>query len=212
MNPKSIVDISRRITADALVYPGDPPLEMNTLCEINESSPCKVTKLGWSTHFLTHIDFPSHFIDRGATLEDIPLDRFISPALVIAVDGDSIEEKHIPDDSACRGKSLLFKTRNSESVTRQDFDPEHVYMTPAAAELAKTREVNLVGIDYISIDKSGDESYPVHYILLGAQILILEGLDLTNASVGEYTLCALPLKIAEGDGSPVRAILIQGSI
>jgi arylformamidase len=207
MSSKAVIDISRRITADALVYPGEPPLEMKALCEINETSPYRVTKLGWSTHFLTHIDFPSHFIQNGATLENIPLNRFISAATVIEVTGDTIDEEHIPEESDCRERSLLFKTRNSKTAHRNEFDPGHVYMVPAAARLARDRGVNLVGIDYISIDKSGDESYPVHYILLGAEILILEGLDLSDAPAGNYVLSALPLKIADGDGSPVRAVL-----
>ncbi|HEY9760606.1 MAG TPA: cyclase family protein [Oculatellaceae cyanobacterium] len=212
MSLKSVIDISRRITADALVYPGDPPLEMKSLCEIDETSPCKVTKLGWSTHFLTHIDFPSHFFKNGATLENIPLDRFISDATVIEVAGDIVMENHIPSESECRGKSLLFKTRNSNTANKIDFDGNHVYMSPQAAGLARDRGVNLVGIDYISIDRCGDESYPVHYILLGADIPILEGLDLSNAPPGNYTLSALPLKIADGDGSPVRAVLICDTV
>ena len=206
---KKIIDISRRITADALVYPGDPALEMSSLCEIDSSSPCKVTKLGWTTHFLTHLDLPSHFIAGGHTLDDISLERFVSDALVIEVNGDVITTGHIPVN--IRGKSLLYKTRNSLGVADKNFDHKHVYMNADAARTAVERGANLIGIDYISIDKAGDESYPVHYVLLGSDVLILEGLDLSNVEEGAYTLSALPLKIAGADGSPVRAVLMSNS-
>lgn len=72
--------------------------------------------------------------------------------------------------------------------------------------------MNLVGIDYLSIDRYGDEDYPAHRALLEANVLILEGADLADVAPGPYTLVALPLKIAGADGSPVRAILLAGHL
>ena len=78
----------------------------------------------------------------------------------------------------------------------------------AAAAAAVERGVNLVGIDYLSVDRYGDGTYPAHRTLLRSGVLILEGIDLAHVAPGRYVLFALPLKIAAGDGSPVRAVLL----
>jgi arylformamidase len=202
-----IIDISRPIDADAVVYPGDPSPETVKLCEPGADAPCNITALnGWTTHFLTHVDPPRHFIPDGDTLDDIPLGRFIGRTVVVEAQGDAVLASDIPAGRNLEGLNLLFRTRNSadEFVA---FNEDHVYVSAEAAEVAVERGVNLVGIDYIGIDRYGDESYPVHNALLSAGVLILEGLDLSAAEPGDYTLIALPLSIAGGDGSPVRAVL-----
>ena len=68
-------------------------------------------------------------------------------------------------------------------------------------------KLNLVGLDYISIDQFGNSEYPAHMALLGANVIVLEGVALRNVEPGRYRLSAMPLKIKNGDGSPVRAIL-----
>lgn len=203
-----VIDISRTISPEALVYPGDAPLEMERVCEIGADCPFNLTRLGWSTHFLTHVDVPLHFFQHGASTDDIPLHRFMSEAIVIEVSGDVIVSEHIPSEAIVRGKSILFKTRNSANFDPIQYDQNHVYLSGAAAETAVARKVSLVGIDYLSIDRHGDETYPAHRTLLSNDVLILEGADLSDVMPGHYHLIALPLKIAGGDGSPVRAVLI----
>lgn len=112
--------------------------------------------------------------------------------------------------SQTRGRHLLFKTRHSDTFDPRSFDEQHVYVTAEAAALAVERRVNLVGIDDLSVDRHGDETYPAHRTRLGAGVPILEGLDLGGVTPGLYPLTALPLRIARGDGSPVRAVLTPG--
>lgn len=199
----SVIDISRTIGPGALVYPGDPPIGAHTLC----TSPYRLTKLEWTTHILTHIDAPRHFLPDGAAIDEIPPGRFLGPALVVEVDGDLVLERHIP--AAAAGQNLLFKTRNSALWDSGRFDPTHAAISPAAARAMVEAGVNLAGIDYLSVDRFGDHAYPVHRTLLAAGVLILEGLDLSHAAPGAYTLAALPLKIEQGDGAPVRAALLR---
>lgn len=208
MDFQNIIDISRTISPAALVYPGDAPLGLEKLCQIDSNCPCNITQLTWTTHFLTHVDPPLHFIEGGASLDEVPLHRFSGDALVIEVYGDAVQAGDIPLEPEARGRNLLFKTRNSKDRDPRIFDERHVYISSEAAKVAVARGVNLIGIDYISVDRFGDETYPAHQTLLGNGVLILEGLDLTDATPSLYTLIALPLKIAAGDGSPVRAILI----
>jgi arylformamidase len=109
------------------------------------------------------------------------------------------------------GDALLFKTDNSVSGRCRNgvFSENFVYLSSAAANFCVEEKIRLVGIDYISIEKYGDEAFPSHRKILGNNILILEGIDLKEAPQGRYTLICLPLTIKDGEASPVRAILLQ---
>jgi arylformamidase len=202
---RGFLDISRTIAPDALVYPGDPPLRMEPVSSIGPDHAYNVLALHWTTHFLTHLDAPRHFFPDGESIEDLAPERFIGEALVVEVEGSAVREQDVPENVS--GLNLLFKTRNSAQWDPQAYNRDHVYLEGAAAEAIAARGANLVGLDYLSVDRFGDESYPAHRALLGAGVLILEGLDLSGVEAGRYTLYALPLKIADGDGSPVRAVL-----
>ncbi len=207
---KNIIDISRSINNDALVYPGDDDISMSTLCEIEGGCPCKITKLdGWTSHFLTHVDAPRHFFLEGKTLDDIELGRFMGSTKVVKFDANIIDANFIKQVELGDCKNLLIKTRHSKGFVKGQFDENHVYISKDGAEEIVKREINLVGIDYLSVDKYGDEDYPAHRTLLGNEVIILEATNLEFADEGEYQLYALPLKIFEGDGSPVRAVLIK---
>lgn len=207
---KTMIDISRQISPDATVYPGDQPLTLRALCQIDGDCPCRITELGWTTHFLTHVDPPAHFIAGGQTLDDIPITRFVSEAAVIQVDGPCVERRHLSHENLGSGMSVLFKTENSSRWNGTNpFDESHVYLSEEAAQEAALLGLNMVGIDYLSIDRFGDPRYPAHRTLLSNGVLVLEGLDLSSVLPGKYQLYAFPLKIRGGDGSPVRAVLVQ---
>ncbi|AIE86369.1 cyclase family protein [Fimbriimonas ginsengisoli] len=203
-----IIDISRTITAESVVYPGDPRLEMSPFLSIGEESPCNVTRLGWITHFLTHVDPPLHFVAGGLSVAEMSLDSFCGQAVVVHAHGAVIEPADLPMAEEIRGRCILFRTSNSDRWDPRTFIEDHVYVAHETALSLVEMGAKLVGIDYLSPDRFGDEEYPVHRTLLGAGIPILEGIDLLQVAPGRYSLFALPLKIAEGDGSPVRAILL----
>lgn len=198
-------DISRAIGERPLVYPGDAPVRMERACRIGAGSPFNVLHLDWSTHFLTHIDAPRHFLEEGESVAQIAPERFVGPALVVEVAGEAVRASDVPD--AVTGLNLLFKTRNSAHWDPHIYNERHVYITREAAEAMVAGGANMAGLDYLSVDRFGDEAYPAHRVLLGGGVLILEGLDLSGVREGRYTLYALPLKIEAGDGSPVRAVL-----
>lgn len=207
--PAPLIDISRTITPHATVYPGDPALTHTALFAIGPDCPFSLTGLNWSTHFLTHLDPPAHFIAGGATIDEIPLERFTGIATVVEVDETVIEPHHFHRQPLAQGSAVFFKTRHSAQWSGSgEFERDHVYLSSAAAQEAVALGLNMVGIDYLSVDRYGDEDYPAHRTLLGNGILILEGLDLSQASPGQYRYCAFPLKIGKGDGAPVRAVLM----
>lgn len=201
------IDISRTISPAATVYEGDDQPELTTLCEIGPGAPCHMQSLtNWTTHLLTHVDAPMHFFQGGSPLDCLSLARFFCPALVVPVSGSAVSVGDLPS-SDLHSRAVLFKTRNSDVDETHPFDKDHVYIEATAAAELVSRGVNLVGIDYLSVDRYGDEKYPVHRTLLGSNVIILEGLILRSVNAGDYFLAAPPLKITGADGSPVRASL-----
>ena len=138
----------------------------------------------------------------GASCDGKPTDR---KCLI------GIEPEHVGDiDGVTR---VLFKTQNSSfwATPELGFRTDFTYLTPATAKLLVDNGVVLVGIDYLSIEKSGSPGHPVHITLLEKEIVILEGVDLREVPPGDYELICMPLKYdgATGDGSPARTFLRQ---
>jgi len=102
---------------------------------------------------------------------------------------------------------VLLKTRNSSLWDRPSFARDYVSLSLDGARSLIERGVKLIGIDYLSVEGFGVEGHPVHKTLLGAGIVIVEGLDFRKVTPGIYELYCLPLRIAGGDGAPCRAIL-----
>ena len=104
---------------------------------------------------------------------------------------------------------LLCKTPNAALWEKPTFQETYIALAESAAQYIIAQGIQLVGIDYLSIDAFTREDFPVHRALLAAGVLILEGLDLRSVPPGDYELLALPLLLQEGDGAPVRAVLRQ---
>jgi arylformamidase len=190
-----LIDISRTIRGGAPVFPGDPPIVVEPLARIARGDACNTLRLASTNHILTHVDAPYHFSDQGATLDALPLARFAGPALLIEVLQREVTPEALPREFA--GLNLLFRTPDGGG-----------FLSPAAAEAIVRGGANLAGIDSLSVDPLDSHSFPAHRTLLGAGVLVLEGLDLARAAPGRYTLLALPLKIERADGAPVRAVLL----
>jgi len=94
-------------------------------------------------------------------------------------------------------------------ITSGVFSSDYVYLTPEAARFCATKQIKLVGIDYITIDSFKSKEFLSHKILLENNIIILESINLKHVPAGSYTLFCLPLKIYNGEASPVRAVLLQ---
>jgi arylformamidase len=163
-----------------------------------------------STHQGTHIDSPCHFIDDGYTSENINLESLIGLCLVIDVVGyDIINVEHIDKYDFNKYKRVIFKTNNSLLWKKniKNFDKNFVSLSFEAAQYLYNKGVILIGIDYLSIEKFSSSAHEVHNLLLGNNVVILEGLNLSDVCEGCYELICLPIKLKGSDGSPARAIL-----
>ena len=202
-----LYDISVLISAKLPAWPGDR-FVLHREEEIARGDVCNKSSLEIGSHIGTHIDAPYHFEKEGMTIEEIPLDAFMGPARVVWFpDADRIDAVEMQGISLSGVERILFKTRNSYLWDEDIFRKDYVYLTPGASRILAESGVKLVGVDYLSIEKYGGEGFEGHHILLGKGIPLLEGLDLRQVEPGDYELIALPLRIARGDGSPVRAVL-----
>lgn len=207
-----IHDITVTIDASTPIYSGDPGVEISYFKSIDNGSTANVTQLALGVHTATHIDAPNHFIDGTKRVHEIDPHKLIGPCRVIDVPKDviEIEPEHLGDIAGV--ERVVFKTRNSDfwSTPEDGFRKDFTYLTPATADLLVENGVVLVGIDYLSIEKSGGETKPVHTTLLGNEVVILEGVDLRNIEPGDYEIICAPLKYdgGGGDGSPARTFLV----
>ncbi|MBN2044179.1 MAG: cyclase family protein [Anaerolineales bacterium] len=199
------------ISRDLVVWPGDPRVEIDQVALISEGSEANVSQIRMGVHTGTHVDAPYHFIDGGKTVEHMDIDLLTGRAYVLHIpDEIDLITKEIIENSTIppRTKRVLFKTRNSQRWANGDttFDENYVALDAEAAALLIKRGVKLVGVDYLGIAPFTDVT-PTHQILLGAGVIIVEGLDLSEVAQGRYTLYCLPIKIGGVDGAPARAIL-----
>jgi arylformamidase len=208
-----IYDISVPISGETPVYPGDPGVEVVAHASLERGDAANVTLLRLGAHTGTHVDAPAHFISGASKVAELPLEALVGRARVVEVPADvlAIDERHVETLVPAATERVLFKTRNSGfwnesgSTFREDF----TYITPAAARALAGRGLRLVGIDYLSIEKFKSDSFDAHVALLSRDVVLVEGLNLSDVPAGEYELSCLPLKIAggAGDGAPARAVL-----
>lgn len=203
------IDISVSLRDAMVHWPGDPPISIRRVKDIEHGDTANLSMISMGAHSGTHIDAPIHFIQQGAGVDKMPLDATVGRARVIEIrDSESIKPEELLRHHIRRGERILFKTRNSSYVWRSDeFVEDFVFISDEAASFLAKRGVRIVGVDYLSVGSFKRGGSHVHKILLGADIWIIEGLDLSRVSPGKYELICLPLKLEQGDGAPARAIL-----
>jgi arylformamidase len=204
-----IYDITVPISAELPVYPGDPNIQLDRIMSLEKGDIANVTRLCCSTHIGTHVDPPSHFIAGAMSLDELPLETLIGTARVVDVGDVPAIDRTVLDGCNLSGANrVLFKTRNSAFWPEADkFHEDFVYIEPDAARRLVELGVQLVGIDYLSVEKFNFDEPTTHLVLLGANVIIVEGLALRDVPPGDYELLCLPLKIKDGDGSPARVVL-----
>jgi arylformamidase len=214
LSEDQILDVSVGIHPGMLTWPSDPGVVVDPVSRVSRGDVASVSELHLGSHTGTHVDPPFHFIAEGGTVDRISPTALVGPAMVVDlthVDGEvaALDLEAAGLEADCR--RVLMKTRNSEiwSDPSPKFPASYVSLSAGGARWMVERRILLVGIDFLSIEKRGNPGHPTHLTLLGAGVVIVEGLNLSQVQPGEYTLVCLPLKIIDGDGAPARALLLK---
>lgn len=191
-----VIDISQEVLS-CKVYPGDPVPTVERVNSIQQGDLYNLTTFSMCAHNGTHVDAPFHFIEDGKTIEQIALDAFVGDCYVVRHDGDVTAED---------AKDIL-KQAGSVDAGERILISGKATVTAEAAKVFAEAKIKLIGNESQTV---GPENAPmeVHKILLGAEIVLLEGLVMTDVKDGKYLLSAAPLNLSGCDGAPCRAVLI----
>ncbi len=205
-----ILDVTVPIWAGMPVYEGDPGVEIQPWSALAKGDSANVSFLHFGAHTGTHVDAPAHFIAGRRKIDALSLEVLIGPARVIRVPDDvnEIDSDFLAGCDLDQVERVLFHTRNS-NFWDQGFRKDFTHLLPEAAQTLVERGVKLVGTDYLSIEKFHSGNHRTHLALLSQNVIIVEGLNLSDVPAGDYELICLPLRIADGagDGAPARVVL-----
>ena len=194
-----IYDISQEVFS-CEVYPGDPAPEREVLSDMDHGALYNLTSVHMCAHTGTHVDAPYHFINDGKTIEQVSLEQFVGGCFVAEHEGVVTAED--------AGEMLRKATQSNVDASKRILIKGRAEVSDEAARVFAEAGVLLIGNESQTV---GPENAPmeVHKILLGAGVVLLEGIRLAEVPEGVYLLSAAPLKLAGADGAPCRAILLS---
>ena len=202
------LDVSVPLAPGVPTYPGNPPFEFEPIKRIANGDSSNVSRMVIGTHTATHVDAPLHFFQDAAGVDGLALELLIGRARVVdmprrgGITADDLAEAGLREDLR-----VLFKTPNSALWNGGGFKPDYTHLTESAARYLVEQGVKVVGVDYLSVEEFRKPGAPAHRALLSQGVVIIEGLDLSDAEPGMYELYCLPLRIADADGAPARVVL-----
>ncbi len=205
-----LLDVSVLLTPGLTTYPGNPAFEISPVNRIAAGDAANNSRLVMGTHTGTHVDAPKHFLDDRPGVDALPLDLLIGRARVIDMPHrGAITAAHLEGAGLREDLRVLLRTPNSAlwNDPRHAFHREYTYVAEDAAKFLVNQGVKVVGVDYLSVEKFHTPGHPAHHALLGAGVVIIEGLNLSDAEPGQYEMYCLPLRIEGADGSPARVVL-----
>ncbi|TWT11144.1 arylformamidase [Planomicrobium sp. CPCC 101079] len=204
---KKIIDISMELSNKTPQWPGDRPFSYSLTATKEDSGSVNVGEVKTSTHMGTHIDAPFHYDNDGLTIEEMPLDIYLSTAQVMDVTGmEKITNDHLKKPEA-GVKTVLLKTGVWQD--RSKFPERWPVFDVSIASWLKNNGIRLLGVDVPSVDQETSKDMVMHQAMNREERYILESIVLDGVEEGIYELAALPLKIKGAEGSPVRAILYR---
>ena len=194
-----ILDISQEIFG-CEVYPGDPKPERKILQNMNDGAAYNLSAFSMCAHNGTHVDAPLHFISGGKSIDQVDPDRFVGYAYVAVHEGPILAadaERILKTAGECAAEAAERILVKGKAV-----------VTAEAAKVFAAGGIKLFGNESQTV---GPENAPkeVHLIMLGAGIILLEGIRLADAEEGVYFLHAAPLNLGGAEGGPCRATLVS---
>jgi len=203
-----LIDVTVPLDANLPVYPGNTPFTLEAIKRIARGDSSNVSSLHLSAHAGTHVDAPRHFLDGAGGADSLPIELLLGRARVIEV---TSRKGVAPEDLAgydlAEDVRVLIKTSNSRLWGSPDFHQDYVGVTEAGARYLVDHGVKVVGVDYLSVEEFRKPGAPAHHTLLGAGVIVIEGLNLRDVEPGIYEMLCLPLRVVGSDGAPARVIL-----
>ncbi|MFC5406243.1 cyclase family protein [Cohnella soli] len=209
-----IVDLSLEIYHDAPNFAWDPKCAVivhNTVASIGYN----MTQLSMATHQGTHLDAPFHFLDDGKTVDQLDLQQCVGQAILVDLTHKKPKEPiEIKDfepyaDRIVEGSKVIYRTDWFKQLPGRHYFSDFPYMTIELARWLAERKIGLIGMDVPTPNPTDYD--PVHKVLLGAEIVIVEGLaNLGDIGTDTFFFSAAPLKIRGRDGAPIRAYAMVG--
>ena len=203
---ETLIDISPPITPDLAVFPGDTPPTREVLLDMAKGENLTLSTLRSTVHLGSHADGINHYAVDGASIDEMPLERYIGPCTLVRVSGTRgrrVANADLPIDRRLRRILIATGTQPDKRVFNTDFSGLEPTLIHRLADLG----VRTIGIDTPSVDMADSKDLPAHGACLERGIAIIEGLVLDEIPDGDYELIAPPLKLVGFDGSPVRAVL-----
>ena len=201
-----IYDIAQEVF-NCAVYPGDPQPIKEVKLRISEGAICNLTAFEMCAHNGTHVDAPFHFIDGEETIDKVPLDKFIGYAYVAEHEGDITAEDAERILKEAKAEKAYGKGERPDAWERILVKGNAV-MTKEGAQVFAKAGIKLFGNESQTVGPL-DAPMEVHLIMLGAKIVLLEGIRLSDVPTGTYLLNAAPINLGGSDGAPCRAVLIS---
>lgn len=195
----NIYDISQEVLS-CVVFPGDPAPYREQITKMDDGALYNLSMLHMCAHNGTHVDAPYHFLNQGRTIEAIELEHFVGMAYVAEHEGIVSSED---------ARAILKKAKEADTEAgNRILLKGNAVVSLEAAEVFAAEGILLVGNESQTV---GPEDAPmaVHKVLLGANVVLLEGIRLSEVPEGVYLLNAAPLNLAGADGAPCRAVLIK---
>ncbi|MGQ0605428.1 MAG: cyclase family protein [Candidatus Nitrosotenuis sp.] len=207
-------DLTLTISEKIPAFPGSPVPHFIEWASLGKDD-YNIEMIFLSSHTGTHIDAPYHFVKAGKKIHELDPSRFLQNAILIKIrskpnhiitksDIMSFEKKHgkIPE-----GATIVFTTGWNDNLVRKNFFDQNPGLSESAAKYLVSKKANLVGIDSPSIDVGNSTKFAAHHVLLRGNVLILENLcNLSKIKTTHFNLIAMPLKLHNATGSPVRAV------
>jgi arylformamidase len=204
-----LVDVSVPLAAGMATYPGNPEFEMTPVKRIAAGDSSNNSRLVMGTHTGTHVDAPKHFFDDRPGSDAFPLEMLVGRARVIDLPHrGGITEAHLAAAGLREDLRVLLRTPNSALwSSTKGFYTDYTYVTEGAAKFLVAQGVKVVGVDYLSVEQFKKAGAPAHHVLLGNGVIVIEGLNLSEAEAGQYEMYCLPLRLVNADGAPARVVL-----
>ncbi|MBM3146555.1 MAG: cyclase family protein [Actinobacteria bacterium] len=210
MSGARVYDVTAPLRPDMPTWDDEPGPRLEWQARLADGRDHDLSSFSMGSHSGTHVDAPAHYVRDGGTVERLPVGALLGPAVVVEHTGDA---DITAADLAALGvdgttRRVLFKTGNGRLWDDPTFRRDYVALAASAALSVVELGLELVGIDYLSIEAYDSPGFAVHHALLEAGVVVLEGVDLRRVPAGKYLLVCAPLKLVGAEGAPARVFLI----